>query len=170
MGTTSSAVFKGASAFSSDFANVISRAVAIAGLPIQVLTKNKATLTTQSEELTKLDTKFTLLQTAVQNIAAALGGPAFQASVSNSNVVDVNVADGAREGNYSIGVTSIGSYETSMSTANWNVAQVPAGTPTTFTLVVGNQNYRITPADNSPQSVVDAINLNYGNLVQATTV
>ena len=170
MGTTSSAIFKGASAFSSDFANVISRAVAIAGLPIQVLTTNKATLTTQSDEITKLDTKFGLLQSAVRNIATALGGSAFQTSVSSPNVVDVSVADGAREGNYSIGVTSIGAYQTSMSTANWSVAPVPPHTPTTFTLVVGNQNYSITPADNSAQSVVDAINLNYGNLVQATTV
>lgn len=170
MGTVSSSVFKGASAFSTDFANVINRAVAIASLPIQVLTTNKATLTTQSDELTKLDTKFGLLQSAVQNIAAALGGSAFQASVSRENVVDVTVADGAREGNYSMSVTSIGAYETSMSTANWSVAKDPSGKLTTFTLVVGNQNYSVTPADNSPQSVVDAINLNYGNLVQATTV
>src|SRR5450759_3978220 len=141
MGTTSSAIFKGASAFSSDFANVISRAVAIAGLPIQVLTTNKATLTTQSDEITKLDTKFSLLQSAVQNIGTALGGSAFQTSVSSPNVVDVSVADGAREGYYSMNVTSIGAYQTSMSTANWSVAQVPPGTPTTFTLVVGNQNY-----------------------------
>lgn len=170
MGSISNAVFKGASAFSSDFANVINRAVAIAGLPIQVLTTNKATLTTQSDEITKLDAKFSLLQSAVRNIATALGGAAFQASVSSPNVVDVSVADGAREGNYSIGVTTIGAYQTSMSTANWNVAQVPPGTPTKFTLVVGNQNYSITPAGNSPQSVADAINSNYGNLVQATTV
>ncbi len=170
MGTTSSAVFKGASAFSSDFSNVISRAVAIAGLPIQVLTKDKANLTSQSDEITKLDTKFSLLQSAVQKIGTALGGSAFQTSVSRPNVVDVNVADGAREGYYSMSVTSIGAYETSMSTANWNVAQAPPGTPTTFKLVVGNQNYSITPADNSAQSVVDAINSNYGNLVQATTV
>jgi flagellar hook-associated protein 2 len=167
MGTVSSSVFKGASAFSSDFAAVISRAVAIAGLPIQVLTTNKATLTTQSDEIAKLDTKFGLLQTAVQNISAALGGSAFQATVSSPNVVDVNVADGAREGNYSIDVTSIGAYQTSMSSANWSVAP---HTPTAFTLVVGTQNYSITPADNSAQSVVDAINLNFGNLVQATTV
>ena len=36
MGTTSSAIFKGTSAYSSDFANVISRAVAIASLPVQI--------------------------------------------------------------------------------------------------------------------------------------
>jgi flagellar hook-associated protein 2 len=172
MGTTSStsAIFKGTSAYSSDFSNVISRAVAIATLPVTQLTNNKADLSSQSDELTKLDTKFSALQSAIQKIGSALGGSAFQTSVSSDNVADVSVADGAREGVYSMKVTSIGAYETSMSTANWNVAADPSGKPTTFTLVAGNQNYSVTPADNSPQSVADAINLNYGNLVQATTV
>jgi flagellar capping protein FliD len=171
MGTTSgtSALFKGTSTFSSDFANVISRAVAIASLPINLLTTNKTKLTSQSDELTKIDTKFSALQSAVEKISTALGGSAFQTSVSSPNVVDVSVADGAREGNYSINVDSIGAYETSMSTANWNVAEV-SGKPTAFTLVVGNQNYTVTAADNSAKSVADAINANYGNLVQATTV
>jgi flagellar hook-associated protein 2 len=170
MGTTSSAIFKGTSAYSSDFANVISRAVAIATLPVTHLTNNKADLTSQSDELTKIDTKFSALQTAIQQIGSALGGSAFQTSVSSDNVVDVSVADGAREGVYSMKVSSIGAYESSMSTANWNVAQDVSGKPTTFQLVVGNQNYSITPADNSAKSVADAINLNFGNLVQATTV
>src|ERR1019366_9603848 len=167
MGTTSApgALFKGTSTFSSDFANVISRAVAIASLPVTQLTNDKATLTSQSGELTTLDTKFSALQAAVQKIGSALGGAAFQTSVSSPNVLDVNVADGAREGNYSINVTNIGAYETSMSTANWNVPEV-SGKPTTFTLVVGSQNYSVTAADNSAQAVADAINSNYGNLVQ----
>ena len=80
------------------------------------------------------------------------------------------MADGAREGVYSINVKDIGAYETSNSTKNWNVPEASANTPTTFTLVVGNRNYSITGADNSAQSVVDAINSTYGSLVQATTV
>ena len=171
MSTTSTtpAVFTGTSAYSTDFANVISRAVAIASLPITQLTNAKTTLTSQSTELTTLDTKFTALQTAVAAIGTALGGSSFQTSVSSPNVVDVSVGDGAQEGYYTMNVRSIGAYESSMSTANWNVPEV-ANKPTTFTLVVGNQNYSVTAADNSAQSVADAINANYGNLVQATTV
>ena len=171
MSTTSTtpAVFTGTSAYSTDFANVISRAVAIASLPITQLTNSQTTLTSQSTELTTLDTKFTALQTAVAAIGTALGGSSFQTSVSSPNVVDVSVGDGAQEGYYSMNVSSIGAYESSMSTANWNVPEV-ASKPTTFTLVVGNQNYSVTAADNSAQSVADAINANYGNLVQATTV
>src|ERR1039458_505118 len=171
MSTTSTtpAVFTGTSAYSTDFANVISRAVAIASLPITQLTNSKTTLTSQSTELTTLDTKFTALQTAVAAIGTALGGSSFQTSVSSPNVLDVSVGTGAQEGYYSVNVSSIGAYESSMSAANWNVPEV-ASKPTTFTLVVGNQNYSVTAADNSAQSVADAINANYGNLVQATTV
>jgi flagellar hook-associated protein 2 len=172
MGTTSttSALFKGTSSYSTDFNNVISRAVAIASLPITLLTNDKTNLTSQSDELTKLDTRFTALQTAVQNIATALGGSSFQTDVSSDNVVDVSVADGAQEGYYTMNVTSIGAYESSMSAANWSVAEASKGTPTTFTLVVGNQNYSVTGTDNSAQSIADAINSSYGSLVQATTV
>ena len=171
MATTSStnALFMGTSTYSADFANVIGRAVAIATLPVTQLTNAKTNLTDQSDELTKLDAKFTALQTAVQQIGTALGGSSFQTDVSSPNVVDVSVADGAQEGYYTMNVTSIGAYESSMSTANWNVPEV-ARQPATFTLVVGNQNYSVTGADNSAQSVADAINANYGNLVQATTV
>ena len=171
MSTTSTtpAAFTGTSAYSTDFANVISRAVAIADLPITQLTNDQTALTSQSTELTTLDTKFTALQTAVAAIGTALGGSSYQTSVSSPNVVDVSVGDGAQEGYYSMNVSSIGAYESSMSSANWNVPEV-ASKPTTFTLVVGNQNYSVTAADNSAQSVADAINASYGNLVQATTV
>ena len=171
MGTSSTTptYFTGTSAYSTDFNNVVSRAVAIADLPITQLTNNQTALTTQSDELTKLDTKFAALQTAVVAIGTAVGGSSFQTSVSSDNVVDVSLADGAQEGYYTMNVTSIGAYESSMSAANWNVPETN-GQPTTFTLVVGNQNYSVTGADNSAQSVADAINASYGNLVQATTV
>ncbi|MGD0773760.1 MAG: flagellar filament capping protein FliD [Candidatus Solibacter sp.] len=172
MGTTSTAptYFTGTSAYSTDFNNVVARAVAIAQLPITQLTNNQTALSNQSTELTTLDTKFTALQTAIQAIGTALGGSSFQTSVSSPNVVNVSVADGAQEGYYTMNVDSIGAYESSMSAQNWNVPEASTGTPTTFTLVVGNQNYSVTAADNSAQSVADAINASYGNLVQATTV
>lgn len=169
MSSTSSTYFTGTSAYSSDFSNVISRAVAIATLPITQLKDNQTVLTNQSTELATLDTKFTALQTAVAAIGTALGGSSYNAATSVDNVVDVTVADGAQEGYYSMAVSSIGAYESSMSSANWNVPEV-SNTPTTFTLVIGNQNYAVTGTDNSAQSVAAAINASYCNLVHATTV
>src|SRR5260370_25445039 len=93
--------FKGASTYSSDFQNVISRAVAIASLPLNLLTTQQTALTNQSKELTALDTKFAALQTAVQKVDTALGGSSFHTAVSMDKVVDINVANGARERVYS---------------------------------------------------------------------
>jgi flagellar capping protein FliD len=171
MGTTSTTPtsFKGSSSYSSDFANVISRAVAIASLPITQLTNSQTDLKDQSTELATLDTKFAALQSAVQAIGTSLGGSSYKASVSAEKVVDVNIGDGAQEGYYTMNVSSIGAYESSMSSANWNVPQVGSA-PTTFTLVVGDRNYSVTGVDNSAQAVANAINANYGDLVQATTV
>ena len=166
---STSTTFKGASSYSTDFQNVIDRSVAIATLPIKLLSTQQTALTDQSKEITTLDTKFTALQTAVASIGTALGGSSYQTDVSMDKVVSVSVADGALEGVYSIDVKNIGAYEASLSTGNWNVPEV-AGKPTTFTLVVGNQNYSVTGADNSAKSVVDAINAKYSNVVQATTV
>ena len=64
MGTSSTAptYFTGTSAYSTDFNNVVSRAVAIAQLPVTQLTNHQTNLTNQSNELTALDTKFAALQ------------------------------------------------------------------------------------------------------------
>jgi len=45
---------------------VISRAVAIASMPITLLTDQQTTLSNQSNELTTIDTDFNSLQTAIQ--------------------------------------------------------------------------------------------------------
>jgi len=167
---SSSSTFKGSSAYSSDFQNIIDRSVAIATLPISLLSNQQTALTSQAKELSAIDTRFAALQTAVKNIGTALNGSSFKADVSRANTADVTVSDGAREGVYSINVKNIGAYETSLSARNWNIPEAAAGKPTTFTLVVGNQNYSVTGTNNSAQSVADAINSKYGNLVQATTV
>src|SRR6185436_8907783 len=109
---TASSTFKGSSAYSSDFQNIIDRSVAIATLPVSLLSNQQTTLAAQSKELSTLDTKFTALQTAVKNIGRALSGSSFKNVVSKENTVNVAVSDGAREGVYSINVKDIGAYET----------------------------------------------------------
>ena len=174
MGTTSStaasgSTFTGSSAYSSDFQNVINRAVAIASLPISVLTNHQTALTSQQTEMQSLDTKFTALQTAVQGVASAMSGSSFQTTVSDPSTIAATTADGAAEGVYSILVSSIGSYASSLSAKSWN-ATPGAGNPTSYTLQVGSQRFSFTAADNSASSVAAAVNARYGNMVQATTV
>jgi flagellar hook-associated protein 2 len=165
--SSSGGIFTGTSQFSSEFQSEISREVQIADLPIQILQNQVTSLQNQSSALTTLNTDFTSLQTAVQGIDSALDGSSYSADVSNPGVVSATLSSGATQGVYNIDVENVGSYQTSLSTNTWNSS---GSTPNTYTLVVGNQSYQVTPTDNSADSVVAAINAQFGNLVQATAV
>jgi len=80
IGTSSTAIFNGTSRYAQDFANVVSRANAIASLPIKLMTNDKDELTAQSGDMKTLNDSFTALQSAVQGIQDALGGSSFQAT------------------------------------------------------------------------------------------
>jgi flagellar hook-associated protein 2 len=168
--TNSSGIFTGTSAYSQDFQNVIERAVAIASLPINLLTNQQTALNNQATELTTLDTDFTAVQSSIQAIADAMGGSGMNATVSDPSVASVTAGDGAVQGAYSINVSSIGAYATSLSSTAWNAASDPSGQATAYNLVVGGNTYSFTPSDNSAATVASAINAQYGNLVQATAV
>jgi flagellar hook-associated protein 2 len=167
VGTTSSAIFTGSSAYSTDFQNVIDRAVAIASLPMNQLNNDKATLTNQVTELQTVDSRFAAIQTAIQNISAALDGSSFEATSSNDTVAAVSVSTGAMEGNYSIQVNDIGAYPTSLTTSAWNAAP---GSPHTYQLCIGANQYDFTPSDNSAAGVAAALNAQFGGQVRATVV
>jgi flagellar hook-associated protein 2 len=163
-------IFTGTSTYSQDFQNVINRAVAIASLPVNLLSAQQTALTDQANELKTLDTKFTALQKAVQGIGTALSGASFQATVSNDEVVSATLANGATEGVYSINVTEPGVYATSLSTATWDPTADSSGNLTTYTLKIGDNSNTFTPADNSAATVAATINAQYGTLVHATAV
>src|SRR6516165_8877002 len=95
-------IFTGTSAYSQDFQNVINREVAIASLPISLLTNQQTALTKQSNELGALDTLFSKLQSPIQAISDAMSGSSFQAQYSTANVVTATLGNGATEGVYSI--------------------------------------------------------------------
>jgi flagellar hook-associated protein 2 len=163
-------IFTGTSAYSQDFQNLINRAVAIASLPVQLLTNQQTALTSQSTELTTLDTKFAALQTAIQGIGQALSGSSFETEISNPSEVSATLGDGAMEGVYSIQVNSIGAYAASLTAQSWDSAGGTSDNPASYTLVIGTQNYTITPQDDTAAGVASAINSEYGNLVRATAV
>src|ERR1017187_2946271 len=165
--SSSSGMFTGASGYSQDLQNVISRAVAIAELPITVLTNQEATLQSQSSALANIDNDISALQAAVQAVGTAVGG-SYAADVSNPGVVSASVGEGAVAGTYSIEVDSVGAYASSLSAGNWTGTSSDAGG--TYSLVIGDNSYGIQSADGSAGSVAAAINAQYGDQVQATVV
>src|SRR5437773_3120828 len=166
MGTTTG-VFTGSSHFSQDFSNVVSRATAIASLPITQLNADKTKLTDQAGALTGLDGKFSALQSSLQGIADALSGSSFQADISDPAKVQVTLGDGAMEGNYTIDVVDAGTYATSMTSSSW---VTDTGPTRTYQLSLGGVNYALSPAGNGAASVAAAINSQYGDKVRATVV
>jgi len=165
-----SSIFTGTSTYSQDFQNVINRAVAIAALPINLLTGQQTALGNQSTELQTLNNKFNTLQAAVQSIQDAMGGSNMQTTNSSPAVADVTLGTGATEGVYSLDVVDPGAYATSLSSQTWNSAAGPSGKATTYNLVVNGQTHSITPTDNSAATVASTINAQFGNLVNATAV
>jgi flagellar hook-associated protein 2 len=164
---SSSSTFTGASDYSQDLQDVISRAVAIAELPVTQLTNQESVLQSQSSELSTIDTDLTALQTAIQGVGTAMSG-SYQAEVSNPDLVSVSAGAGAVAGTYSIEVDSAGSYASSLSTSTWpGTTSDPGGT---YSLVIDNTPYSIQSTDGSATSVAAAINQQYGDQVQATVV
>ena len=165
--SSSSGAFTGASQYSQDLQDVVSRAVAIAELPITALTNQEAALQSQSTALSSLDNDLTALQTAVQGVGQAMSG-SYAADVSNPDVVSASVGAGVIAGNYSIEVDSVGAYASSLSSGNWTgTSSDPGGT---YSLVIGGTAYNIASTDGSAASVAAAINSQYGGQVQATVV
>jgi flagellar hook-associated protein 2 len=162
--------FAGVSTYSGQFQEVIGRAVSMASLPIELLQNQQTTLNNQATELTTLDTDFTGVQTAIQNISDALGGSGMSSTVSDPSVASVTVGDGAAQGAYSIDVSNIGSYATSLTEGTWVDTPDASGQTATYNLVVGGNTYSFSPSDNSAATVASTINSQYGNLVQATAV
>lgn len=158
------------SSYSSDLQGVIARAVSVASLPIELLTNQQTTLNNESTELSTLDSDFSAIQTAIQNISSALGGSGMNTTVSDPSVASVTVGDGAVQSAYTVDVSSIGSYATSLSSSSWDSVESTSGQPDTYNLVVNGNTYSFTPTDDSAASVAAAINSQYGNLVQATAV
>ncbi|MGO9231717.1 MAG: flagellar filament capping protein FliD [Bryobacteraceae bacterium] len=162
-----SSAFTGASDYSSDLQDVISRAVAIAELPVTQLTNEQNTINSRSSELSTINTDLTSLQTAIQGVNTAMSG-SYQADVSNPELVSAAVGAGATAGTYSIEVDSAGAYATSLSASTW--AGTTSDTGGTYSLVINGTSYSIDSTDGSAASVAAAINSEYGDQVQATVV
>jgi flagellar hook-associated protein 2 len=165
--TTSSTVFNGNSRYSADFQAVIDRTVAIASLPISQLNAQKTDLSDQTTAMTGLDGKFNALQGAIDQITAAVGGSAFDASVSDTSKLSVTLGDGAQEGNYSVEVVDPGAYASSLSTATW--VEAP-GAPHAYSISISGVQHQVFAQDNSAAGVASAINTQFGDQVRAIVV
>lgn len=166
-------IFSGSSRYANDFQQIIERAVAIASLPLSQLNKQKEAMTAQSTALSDLDTKFSALQTALDNLQKATGGSSLSAALSDSTVARATLSAGALEGVYSLSVITLGAQTSTLSSASLPKVSDPAtgniSAAASFTLSVGGTNYTITPSANSLSQLVQAINASPAD-VRATLI
>jgi flagellar hook-associated protein 2 len=170
--STSASYFNGSSTFSASLNNVIANAVAKANLPITQLTNEQTVDTGQQAELQTLGTDFTTLQTALGSIDSATSA-SLAATVDTPSVATATVGTGALAGSYAVDITNLGAQTNTISNSTLPTVADPSkgsiSTSSTFTLTVGTTPFTLTPASNSLDSLVAAINTS-GADVQATVV
>src|SRR5712692_10431581 len=110
----SSGSFNGSSKFSSDFRQVLTRAVSIASLPAKQMQNEQLKLTSQQSALQSLQSTFSSLQTALENIGSAASGRQV-AAVSDTSLVRATASADALDGTYNMEVTGMGSATTTLS-------------------------------------------------------
>jgi flagellar hook-associated protein 2 len=167
--------FNGTSQYAADLQQAITQAVTIASIPLDQLENNLGTLQSESSELTTLQSDFTAVQTAIQNLSSASGTGSLAAKVSDNTVasVAVNTAAAVQPGVYTLNVISAGSPTSTLSAAGLSVVSDPdtssISSSNTFTLSVDGTNYQISPASNTLNALAEAINSS-GAGVSATVV
>lgn len=159
------------SQYSSDLQQVLTRAIAIASLPLDQLNSNLTTLQNRSTELNTLNGKVGALLTAVQGISSAVDSTTAQ--VSNSSVIAAHSDATALPGTYAIHVVSAGAFTTALSNSSLPAVQDPSSQSITsaasLTLTVGGTPVTITPSANNLNALVAAINSSGAN-VTATII
>lgn len=174
MSTATTPLFNGTSTFSTALQQVITNSVSLASLPMNQLSSEVNTLTTDEEPaLSSLSTTFSSLQSDVAAIDSAVSSGTSAVTSSDTTVATATSAGGALPGTYSLKIDDVGSHSTAVSTATvTDPTTQNISSSTTYTLTANGQQYTIEPPVNSNtmDSLVSAINATTDGAVQATVV
>jgi flagellar hook-associated protein 2 len=168
-----SSTFTGSSSFGPDLQNALSRAIAIASLPIRQMTADKQKIDDRATELGTISGLFSTLQTALESLASGSGSKVLASSVSDPTVVQASITGSPLQGSYTIQVLDPGSSSSALSNLGSAAVTDPStqsiSSSSTYTLTVGSNTYNITPTSPSLNSLAAGINSS-GAPVQATVI
>ena len=171
---TAAPAFTGVSKFATSLQQVLTRAVAIASLPLDQDQATLTSLNTTQTDVQGLDTVFTALQQSISSLQNTLTSGLLSPSVSDPSTVSASLGPGATAGTYTIAVDTLGSWSTALSDAGSTPVTDPRSqgisADTNLTLTVGSVQTTITPASSSLQDLANAINAQAGQQVQAGLV
>jgi len=167
MSTTATSVtapitFTGVSTYSTQFQQILTRAVNIASLPLTALQNQDATVLQQKSDLATLGASVTSLANTFTELQKAVSTGGIQASSSDSTVISATATGAQGAGSYTINsITSLASpaSETSVNGYPDSTAAKVSSTGT-VQLVVGAKTYTInlTSAQNNLNGLQNAIN------------
>lgn len=162
--------FAGTSKYSNDLQQVLSRAVAIASLPLTQLNSQLSNLQSRSSAIDTLNGNFTAIQTALGKLGS---GNNSSAKVSDPTIVSAHTDPATLPGTYSLNVIDPGSPSTTLSLDGLTTVTDPSSqsitTATSLSLTVNGTSFTIAPAENSLSSLAAAIN-SAGAGVSATII
>jgi flagellar hook-associated protein 2 len=157
-----STLFTGASRYAADFQGLIERAVGIASLPLKQLQSVRTSLRDQSSALEQLQRSFESLRSALDGLKSVTGTGGYTTAVSNGAVLSASVGAGAMTGVWSVEVTSLGAWTSTLSKDGLPRVSDPATqsitSATSLTLRVNGESKQITPASATLTALVEAIN------------
>ena len=160
--STGNGIFTGSSTYASDFQQIIERSVAIASLPLRQLGNQKNALSSQSTELSTVESKFSALQTAIDNLVKATGAGSFGAAASDPTIAQVHIGDTSFVGDVTLEVDSLGAHTNTLSLDTLlhvtNPFTQSITTAAALTMTIGASTYAIPPGTGSLASLVEAIN------------
>jgi flagellar hook-associated protein 2 len=166
-------LFTGTSGFASTLSQVLTRAQAIAALPVQSMQATLTDLNSRRSALQGVDSVFAALQSSVQYLQSTMTSGLLTSTVSD-NTVGVNVGSNATAANYTILVSDLGSYSNALSSAGSTPVSDPSAggisDSNSYTLNINGTQTTINAADSSLNSLVTAINSSAGSQVQAAVV
>jgi flagellar hook-associated protein 2 len=168
------ASFTGQSKFSQDFQQVLDRAVQLQSLNLQNLQISQQQIQSQQSAIQSVDAIFSNLQKSIDTLSSSTGLASLAAHVSDTSVASVALSSGASNGTYTLEVTGLGSHTQaisgSASPAVTDVSSQNISSSSSFTLAVNGVNHTITPAQNTLQGLVNAINGDSSTGVSASIV
>ncbi len=153
--------FTGISQYSSDFQQILSRAVSVASIPLQSLSQQQSTIQQQETDLSSLGTAASGVQSALQTLGQLGSGGALTASSSDTSIVTATSTGAANPVSYSItNVSSIASAASENSASITSATSTTVSASGTMQLTVGSKSYNVTlgSSQNNLNGLRDAIN------------
>ena len=152
--------FTGVSQFSSDFQTIMERAVKIAQLPIQALQNRDGDVLQKKALLGGVSAAVSGLASTLETLGQTAANKALTASSSQASVVSVLNSGATSAASYTINsVTSIATSASERSLTSYgDSAATPVGSTGAFRLVVGDEDYDFTLANNTLVGLRDKIN------------